>query len=727
MRMKKLLSSDMWKDSAITGGLALLALVAVLGAGYVVEDVPAESNLARKAQQEELKTLRERTILEHTVVGTGADAYVAYTYVGDTLPERFSEDEVLPLRSETSWTRQVGTESDGRAIYESKIYSQPQFVLHKGAWHYREYDTTSLGVFEKSQSAFFFSRALVDIAHAETVNQYSLSGDGQVMAYSPSSWANAQSTTSPYSTGGLSGNTASYTGVSFTVGAEHHTNAGKLDFKNTGFYIYRGFLPFDTAFLPYGASISSATLNTYVTAKTNTDNDGSDYLTVLQSSQADEYSLVNNDYSLCGNTITNPTEGIDAGQRKDITSISTSAYLSFTLNSTGRGWIKKKGETSNCSQSANYIFITTGSSWQVPYDWNNDSNSIEVIGGGGGGKTGVANGSGGGGGGGGGAYSKVTNVTLPAGQTVSYSVSGSGGASDGGTGNDVYLCNSTSNCASIGGSAVVVGAKSGAGGGTQAGGAGGAAGSGVGDTKYSGGNGGDGNGAAGGGGGGAGGQNGSGGNGSAGSTTVPRGGGGGGGANGGGNATQGTTNGGTGGTNRLGGGAGAGGTGGGTGGSGTSGGGGGGGGGSASVGAGFGGFGSTEDEYGSIGGAVNGSGSGSGGGGQSTAASTINGSGLGGMYYGGGAGGGAGGTNGGTMGSGGTGGQGVIIIQYASNKKGSTCLCLREGHDTTNSAIANNTSNVVTISTSEETGTSQDPYLTVVYTAPFAFWQFTDF
>src|SRR5258708_6889648 len=63
------------------------------------------------------------------------------------------------------------------------------------------------------------------------------------------------------------------------------------------------------------------------------------------------------------------------------------------------------------------IFITSGTSWTIPNDWNSANNQIEVIGGGG---NGVKSGSffNPGAGGGGGAYSKVTNVTLTAGATV---------------------------------------------------------------------------------------------------------------------------------------------------------------------------------------------------------------------------------------------------------------------------------------------------------------------
>ena len=160
------------------------------------------------------------------------------------------------------------------------------------------------------------------------------------------------------------------------------------------------------------------------------------------------------------------------------------------------------------------IVLTTlgGDTWTVPADFNSSSNYVETYGAGGGGSNGgMSNGGGGGG------YSRTANISLTPGNTVSYWVGtgGAGGAAHastnngGATGGDTYFCNSTSNCLSIAGSAVEVGAKGGAGGaaGTRTGGAGGASASGVGTYKFSGGAGGAGVGTAfgGGGGGGAGG------------------------------------------------------------------------------------------------------------------------------------------------------------------------------------------------------------------------------
>lgn len=157
----------------------------------------------------------------------------------------------------------------------------------------------------------------------------------------------------------------------------------------------------------------------------------------------------------------------------------------------GNGLFPPEHASSSTSTAPIVIFLTSGTSWTPPSNWT-DNNTVEVIGGGGAGDNAASNSAGAGGGGGG--YSKKFNVSsITRGVAVTYQV-GAGGTTDGASGTDTYFCNSSSNCASIAGTAVVVGAKGG-GGGTSAtaNGTGGAAASGFGDVKYSGGDGGDGN------------------------------------------------------------------------------------------------------------------------------------------------------------------------------------------------------------------------------------------
>jgi hypothetical protein len=336
------------------------------------------------------------------------------------------------------------------------------------------------------------------------------------------------------------------------------------------------------------------------------------------------------------------------------------------------------------------VYLTSGSTWTVPSDWNSGSYTIEVIGGGGGG-SGAAGGNAGGGGGGG-AYSKVVNVSLTPGSSVAYSVGSAGSAGstgNGGAGGDTYFCNSISNCASISGTAVVAGAKGGTGGvvGDHAGSSGGLASSGIGTTKYSGGNGGPTNGGQsspaynypGGGGGGAAGPSGNGKNGGSGcngSAGYPCGGGGGGGADNGSAGTNGANGsvygggnnaGGAGGNNNSGVGGGSGGT--------PSG---GAGGAASGAGAGGGGSAGSTSSVGAAGAGAAGAewdgshGAGGGGGGGGGSYGGAGGAGAAGALYGGGGGAGAYGTGGSS--AGGAGAQGVIVIRYSGSSSNTTSV-----------------------------------------------------
>lgn len=274
--------------------------------------------------------------------------------------------------------------------------------------------------------------------------------------------------------------------------------------------------------------------------------------------------------------------------------------------------------------------------WTVPSDFTN-SNTIECVGGGGAGGPGSVSCASGGGGGG---YSKISNLSLVPGASVTYQV-GSGGPAGGGNGGDTWFNATTFAAASV----AAKGGGSGSSGAflsctvTQPGGQGGQASSGIGTTKHSGGNGGDATGwASGGGGGGAAGPNGDGGSGGLENTPNGTNTGGGGGGNGGGSAGGSVTTSsfGPGGNNYLGSGGGS--T---TGAPGTS-----GGGGAGALG-GSGGAGGNGQDWD----ATHGSGGG-GGGGQFA-------SGAGGLYGGGS--GGAGGASGNTSAAG---AQGIIVITY---------------------------------------------------------------
>jgi hypothetical protein len=146
-----------------------------------------------------------------------------------------------------------------------------------------------------------------------------------------------------------------------------------------------------------------------------------------------------------------------------LTSSSTYWYQIFATNSSGSGPTSTGVSVTMGHTTTTVTYLTASTTWTVPANWNNSSNTIETIGGGGGGGGGgtsnTTNSGAGGGGGGGGAYSIATNVTLTPSAQVTVSV-GAGGAAAA-TGADSFFCNATTNCANIASSSVVVGAKGG--------------------------------------------------------------------------------------------------------------------------------------------------------------------------------------------------------------------------------------------------------------------------
>lgn len=106
--------------------------------------------------------------------------------------------------------------------------------------------------------------------------------------------------------------------------------------------ISRMFIPIDTSGIDDSATVTAASLYMYGVSHIDNDNDSYAYVTVVQTSQTSTSSLDNDDFDEAG-AADNPTEGIDVGDRGDISSLPTSSYFEFPLNSTGISWISKTG------------------------------------------------------------------------------------------------------------------------------------------------------------------------------------------------------------------------------------------------------------------------------------------------------------------------------------------------------------------------------------------------
>ena len=161
---------------------------------------------------------------------------------------------------------------------------------------------------------------------SSTATLYSLAGDGSTYKTS-NSWSTA--------IGAAIGTSAGYIITPFKAGT------GK---SSTNYKIDRAFVPFDTSSLPDNAIVIDAKLKVYIAHKINNDNDGDDFITLVQGSQASTASLTISDYNKAG-AVYNSKEGINITERKDITQVATNQYLVFNLNDTGKSWISKTGAT----------------------------------------------------------------------------------------------------------------------------------------------------------------------------------------------------------------------------------------------------------------------------------------------------------------------------------------------------------------------------------------------
>ncbi len=211
----------------------------------------------------------------------------------------------------------------------------------------------TLILFPKLFGGFFFFGTVTDYDSG--------AGDGYIgQASYVSTWDTAHNALSA---------TAYPTATTIYARSRHNTTGG-------GYAIQRLFFPINTAALPQSAIISAATFSLYVGSKADNDNDGDDWLNLVQTTQPSNTTLGNGDFDLCG-SVDNPTEG---ATRIDLGDITTGAYNVWTLDATGRGWIVLDGYTKlgmreghDCIDSSigtnlnNYIGCSSSEAANQPY------------------------------------------------------------------------------------------------------------------------------------------------------------------------------------------------------------------------------------------------------------------------------------------------------------------------------------------------------------------------
>lgn len=225
----------------------------------------------------------------------------------------------------------------------SEIYSGPAFYYTNPDWYEIEFASTTVEAYNvqmepeldiststtATTTYRWINPLIVGTALADSLTAYP-SIDGKIRA-TLSTWDAAHDAT---------------TGSADSTGSED--NFAQVLNSSGNRAIDRGVLFFDTSSIGSSDTISAASLNLWVTGVRADDNDGNDFIGVVQGTGdiVSSAALNDTDYDELGDAIDNPTEGTDTGDRKDISSgITTGQYTAWTFNATGMGWIARSGET----------------------------------------------------------------------------------------------------------------------------------------------------------------------------------------------------------------------------------------------------------------------------------------------------------------------------------------------------------------------------------------------
>ena len=239
------------------------------------------------------------------------------TEQGEDINQRTRNTKVFPLDEKTR---------------RLEMYSGDPFHKDGDKWYQTEIATSTIEDFNTEVGLISKIRMwLIKDTYADTF--YTGAGDGVIFSgYSNTAWDTIHDATqsNQESDVHVTDTTAEAAGVS------KYDSASPPDIN-----IRRGFFPIDTSAIG-GDTVSDATIQLYVTAVGDSDNDAQGYLVVVgETTQASTASLIRADYNDCG-AVDNPDEG---SNQVDLTGMATGQYVSWTLNSTGIDWIDGGGTT----------------------------------------------------------------------------------------------------------------------------------------------------------------------------------------------------------------------------------------------------------------------------------------------------------------------------------------------------------------------------------------------
>ena len=276
-------------------------------------------------------------------------------------PPPFTED----FQVDFSTSLQVESVIRGQSTQVGKIFFREPTIWDSG--NYAQPITVRLagGRLSKILPMTFFTRPN-DVPDAPklqypvttdvTTSYYAGVGDGYVYYSLPNeaTWANAHNDTGTNAT-------ADYTST---------TGMSGVNSDSGGYKTRRAFFPIDTSGIADNDTIDYATLNIYVTATANGGSCASAY-NIVQTSQANYGHLVANDYDNCGSTHS-PTYGATGILQSSLT---TSAYNAWTLDSTGRGWIGKTASTTLGLRETTYDGADSTPSWTCTMTFSTSENT----------------------------------------------------------------------------------------------------------------------------------------------------------------------------------------------------------------------------------------------------------------------------------------------------------------------------------------------------------------
>ncbi len=297
-----------------------------------------DEGLRLKASEEDIIEYRKITLHsnEDTQLSGAENTVVLYTYITDEeVPQEqykgFNED--ISKRTSNSQSFEV-SKNDDETKYIGKFYPGVRFVKRDNKWLKTKMATTTVEFFSylaRPTILTSIKNLFIQSAYATVATTTSASSDGYVYKYDDDDWTYAHEQ--------AVGDSADY--VATTMMATAYQNGIGGDEVE----IRRMFLPIDTSSIPVSANISSASLYIYPTSISGGGtNEG--YVAIVQTDQPSISSLTTADFNNCG--ATSSAQLGTATSTGDIDSITTSAYFEMSLNSTGVGWIKKSGESSNC-------------------------------------------------------------------------------------------------------------------------------------------------------------------------------------------------------------------------------------------------------------------------------------------------------------------------------------------------------------------------------------------